>query len=101
MDVQRIPHEKLRQVVSPPLLFFNVSDLLTLDIYPFTPKGSKTRRVAILMLLWRRAEYLKVSLDLLKQVEGIEDVTLIVSYDGLFPEVSALIDQVDFCRVST
>ena len=41
-----------------------------------------------------------MSLELLREVDDIEEVTLIVSQDGLFPEVSQLIDQIDFCRVS-
>ena len=38
--------------------------------------------------------------QLLRRAKGIEDVTLIVSYDGVYKEVAEAIASIDFCRVS-
>ena len=51
------------------------------------------------MVVHRRVEYLRVVLEAMSRVAGIEEVLLVVSHDGFFPEVDALIRAVTFCRV--
>ncbi|CAI7748713.1 unnamed protein product [Closterium sp. NIES-54] len=61
--------------------------------------GGQEERVIVVLYVHRREEYLRVSLDALSKVQGINETLLIVSHDGFFPAVDALIRSITFCRV--
>ena len=62
-------------------------------------ESTRPQQLGIVLLVWRRASYLRVTLELLRKARGIGNVTLVVSHDGLYAEVAEEIDNIDFCRV--
>ncbi|KNA16686.1 hypothetical protein SOVF_086880 [Spinacia oleracea] len=66
-----------------------------LDLYPSLPKD----HVVIVLYVHNRPQYLKVVIDSLSRVEGINETLLIVSHDGYFKEMNKIVEGVKFCRV--
>ncbi|KAH7315261.1 hypothetical protein KP509_21G041600 [Ceratopteris richardii] len=55
--------------------------------------------MVIVLYVHNRPAYLKVAVHGLSQVEGISEALLIVSHDGYFPEMNAIIEGIRFCQV--
>ncbi|CAI5533263.1 unnamed protein product [Closterium sp. Naga37s-1] len=55
--------------------------------------------VVMVLLVHNRPAYLRRTLEALSKVEGIEDTLLIVSHDGYYPEMHALVRGITFCAV--
>ncbi|CAI6000417.1 unnamed protein product [Closterium sp. NIES-65] len=55
--------------------------------------------VVMVLLVHNRPAYLRRTLEALSKVEGIQDTLLIVSHDGYYPEMHALVRGITFCAV--
>eukprot|EP01104_Vermistella_antarctica_P014813 TRINITY_DN4720_c0_g1_i1.p1 TRINITY_DN4720_c0_g1~~TRINITY_DN4720_c0_g1_i1.p1 ORF type:complete len:605 (-),score=105.98 TRINITY_DN4720_c0_g1_i1:4-1818(-) len=55
--------------------------------------------IPVLILVHTRAFYLERAVELYRGMTGIESTMLIISHDGLYPEVTKVIDSIDFCQV--
>ncbi|CAI5462026.1 unnamed protein product [Closterium sp. Yama58-4] len=55
--------------------------------------------IIIVLLVHNRPAYLNHTLDALSKVDGIQHVLLIVSHDGFYPPMHALVRSISFCRV--
>ena len=56
--------------------------------------------VVIVVQVHDRANYLKILLDSLRKVKGIEKTLLIFSHDVFSQELNSIIQSIDFCPVS-
>ncbi|KAK9663968.1 hypothetical protein RND81_14G009900 [Saponaria officinalis] len=66
-----------------------------LDLFPSLPND----HVVIVLYVHNRPQYLKVVVDSLSRVDGIEETLLIVSHDGFFEEMNKIVEGIRFCRV--
>lgn len=66
-----------------------------LDLYPKLAKDN----IVIVLYVHNRSQYLKVVVDSLSRVEGINETLLIVSHDGYFEEINRIIGGIKFCQV--
>lgn len=66
-----------------------------LDLFPTLSED----HVKIVLYVYNRPHYLQVVVDSLAKVEGIEETLLIVSHDGFFPEMDAIVKRIRFCQV--
>ncbi|XP_048435225.1 alpha-1,6-mannosyl-glycoprotein 2-beta-N-acetylglucosaminyltransferase-like [Pyrus x bretschneideri] len=66
-----------------------------LDLYPSLAKD----HITIVLYVHNRPQYLKVAVDSLSQVVGINETLLIVSHDGYFEEMNKVVEGVRFCQV--
>ncbi|XP_052771570.1 alpha-1,6-mannosyl-glycoprotein 2-beta-N-acetylglucosaminyltransferase-like isoform X2 [Mya arenaria] len=55
--------------------------------------------VVVLVQVHDRLEYLRILLDSLREVRGIDKTLLIISHDVYLPALNALVREVDFCPV--
>lgn len=55
--------------------------------------------IPIVLYVHNRPSYLRVVLDALSHVHGIEETVLIVSHDGYYPEVAKMVEEITFTRV--
>lgn len=55
--------------------------------------------IPIVLYVHNRPSYLRVVLDALSHVRGIEETVLIVSHDGYYPEVAEIVGEITFTRV--
>ncbi|CAI5524649.1 unnamed protein product [Closterium sp. Naga37s-1] len=55
--------------------------------------------IIIVLLVHNRPAYLNRTLDALSKVDGIQHALLIVSHDGFYPPMHALVQSISFCRV--
>ncbi|BBN10969.1 alpha-1,6-mannosyl-glycoprotein beta-1,2-N-acetylglucosaminyltransferase [Marchantia polymorpha subsp. ruderalis] len=55
--------------------------------------------VPIVLYVHNRPQYLQVVVDSLAKVKDIEKTLLIVSHDGYFPAMNAIVDNIKFCQV--
>lgn len=55
--------------------------------------------IPIVIRVFNKHEYFGFALEKYKKVKGIEKTMLIVSHDGIFPEMFKLVQQIDFCQV--
>ncbi|CAI7814790.1 unnamed protein product, partial [Closterium sp. NIES-53] len=55
--------------------------------------------IVIVLLVHNRPAYLNRTLDALSKVDGIQHALLIVSHDGFYPPMHALVQSISFCRV--
>jgi hypothetical protein len=55
--------------------------------------------IPIVLYVHNRPSYLRVVLDALSKVRGIEETVLIVSHDGYYQEVAEIVQNVTFTRV--
>ncbi|GJP73733.1 hypothetical protein CLOP_g13889 [Closterium sp. NIES-67] len=55
--------------------------------------------VVIMMLVHNRPAYLRHTLEALSKVDGIQDALLVVSHDGYYPAMHALVRGITFCAV--
>ncbi|XP_023233550.1 alpha-1,6-mannosyl-glycoprotein 2-beta-N-acetylglucosaminyltransferase-like [Centruroides sculpturatus] len=69
-----------------------------LNIQKFGPLLYKD--VVIVVQVHNRGQYLYALIESLRQAEGIGQTLLIFSHDLFDPEINALIQQIDFCKVS-
>ncbi|KAE9621215.1 hypothetical protein Lal_00000658 [Lupinus albus] len=65
------------------------------DLYPNLGKD----RIVIVLYVHNRPQYLRVVVDSLSRVEGINETLLIVSHDGYFEDMNKIIDRIRFCQV--
>ncbi|CAI5479772.1 unnamed protein product [Closterium sp. Yama58-4] len=56
-------------------------------------------QIVMVLLVHNRPAYLRRTLAAMRRVEGIQDVLLIVSHDGYYPKMDAMVRAVDFCPV--
>ncbi|CAI5473908.1 unnamed protein product, partial [Closterium sp. Yama58-4] len=56
-------------------------------------------QIVMVLLVHNRPAYLKRTLAAMRRVEGIQDVLLIVSHDGYYPKMDAMVRAIDFCPV--
>ncbi|KAM1411742.1 hypothetical protein EV2_025031 [Malus domestica] len=66
-----------------------------LDLYPSLAKD----HITIVLYVHNRPQYLKVAVDSLSRVVGINETLLIVSHDGYFEEMNKVVEGVRFCQV--
>lgn len=65
------------------------------DLYPRLAKD----HVKLVLYVHNRPQYLRVAVDSLSKVQGINETLLIVSHDGSFPEMNEIVDSIRFCQV--
>ncbi|KAL7593929.1 alpha-1,6-mannosyl-glycoprotein 2-beta-N-acetylglucosaminyltransferase [Lactuca sativa] len=66
-----------------------------IDLYPNLAKD----RIIIVLYVHNRPQYLKLVVDSLSHVSGINETLLIVSHDGYFEEMNKIIEGIKFCQV--
>ena len=82
--------------VSKKLLIRNALPPRNLDLFPL-----KEDRVNIVLYVHNRPEYLRLVVDSLSAVEGINETLLVVSHDGFYEEMNAIVESIKFCQVSS
>ncbi|XP_024535453.1 alpha-1,6-mannosyl-glycoprotein 2-beta-N-acetylglucosaminyltransferase-like [Selaginella moellendorffii] len=55
--------------------------------------------IIVVLYVHNRPQYLRVVIEGLSRVEGINETLLIVSHDGFYPEMAELVEKIDFCQV--
>lgn len=83
--------------VSKKLLIQNALPPRNLDLFP----SLKEDRVNIVLYVHNRPEYLRLVVDSLSAVEGINETLLVVSHDGFYEEMNAIVESIKFCQVSS
>ncbi|KAL9253809.1 Alpha-1,6-mannosyl-glycoprotein 2-beta-N-acetylglucosaminyltransferase-like protein [Drosera capensis] len=66
-----------------------------LDLYPSLAED----HIVIVLYVHNRPQYLKVVVESLSKVVGINETLLVVSHDGYFQEMNAIVDGIRFCQV--
>jgi alpha-1,6-mannosyl-glycoprotein beta-1,2-N-acetylglucosaminyltransferase len=66
-----------------------------LDLYPNIGKDA----IIVVLYVHNRPQYLKVVVESLAKVVGINETLLIVSHDGYFEEMNKIIGGIRFCQV--
>ncbi|KAL6137054.1 hypothetical protein ACLB2K_062349 [Fragaria x ananassa] len=66
-----------------------------LDLYPSLAKD----HITVVLYVHNRPQYLKVAVDSISQVVGINETLLIVSHDGYFEEMNKIVEGIRFCQV--
>ena len=56
--------------------------------------------LVLIVQVHRRENYLKQLFESLKKAKGIENVLLVISHDYYYDDMNAMVESVDFCRVS-
>ncbi|KAJ8748613.1 hypothetical protein K2173_007603 [Erythroxylum novogranatense] len=65
------------------------------DLYPNLAKN----HITIVLYVHNRPQYLKVVVESLSKVVGINETLLVVSHDGHFEEMNRIVQSIKFCRV--
>ncbi|KAM0929760.1 hypothetical protein ACQ4PT_001383 [Festuca glaucescens] len=65
------------------------------DRFPSLPDG----HLKIVLYVHNRPRYLRLVVDSLSRVDGIDEALLIVSHDGYFPEMDEIVKGITFCQV--
>ncbi|CAM8995672.1 unnamed protein product [Rhodiola kirilowii] len=55
--------------------------------------------IPIVLYVHNRPQYLKIVVQSLSQVEGINETLLVVSHDGYFEEMNKIVEGIKFCQV--
>eukprot|EP01112_Ceratiomyxa_fruticulosa_P024370 TRINITY_DN998_c0_g1_i2.p1 TRINITY_DN998_c0_g1~~TRINITY_DN998_c0_g1_i2.p1 ORF type:complete len:519 (-),score=70.40 TRINITY_DN998_c0_g1_i2:96-1652(-) len=55
--------------------------------------------IPIVIRVYNKHEYFGYALEHYKKALGIEQTILVISHDGLFPEMFKLVESIDFCQV--
>ncbi|GKA03171.1 alpha-1,6-mannosyl-glycoprotein 2-beta-N-acetylglucosaminyltransferase [Tanacetum coccineum] len=66
-----------------------------MDLYPSLAKD----RIVIVLYVHNRPQYLKLVVDSLSRVSGINETLLIVSHDGYFEAMNKIVEGIRFCQV--
>ncbi|GAB4851922.1 Alpha-1,6-mannosyl-glycoprotein 2-beta-N-acetylglucosaminyltransferase [Ancistrocladus abbreviatus] len=66
-----------------------------LDLYPSLAKD----HIVIVLYVHNRPQYLKVVVESLSRVVGINETLLIVSHDGYFKEMNDIVEGIRYCQV--
>ncbi|KAL0383569.1 UNVERIFIED_CONTAM: Alpha-1,6-mannosyl-glycoprotein 2-beta-N-acetylglucosaminyltransferase [Sesamum calycinum] len=66
-----------------------------LDLYPKLAED----HIVIVLYVHNRPQYLRVALDSLSHVAGINETLLIVSHDGYFEGMNKIVESIKFCQV--
>lgn len=82
--------------LSKKFLHHNTLPPRNLDLFPSLPED----HVIIVLYVHKRPEYLRLAIAGLSEVEGIDETLLIVSHDGYYDEMNAIVEGVRFCQVS-
>ena len=56
--------------------------------------------LVLIVQVHKRENYLKQLFESLKKAKGIEKVLLVISHDYYYDDMNAMVESVDFCRVS-
>ncbi|KAE9554829.1 hypothetical protein FO519_001944 [Halicephalobus sp. NKZ332] len=70
-------------------------EVLNAEVYG----GPQTASIVLVIQVHNRAEYLKILIESLQQVKGIEKALIIFSHDIYYPPVNELILNIKFCQV--
>ena len=70
-----------------------------LNAYKFPPLSNDGGLVLIVQV-HKRENYLKQLFESLKRAKGIENMLLVISHDYYYDDMNAVVESVDFCRVS-
>ncbi|GMI70916.1 N-acetylglucosaminyltransferase II [Hibiscus trionum] len=65
------------------------------DLYPKLAKD----HINIVLYVHNRPQYLRVVVESLSKVVGINETLLIVSHDGYFEEMNKIVEGIKFCQV--
>uniref|UniRef100_A0A0D6R255 Alpha-1,6-mannosyl-glycoprotein 2-beta-N-acetylglucosaminyltransferase n=1 Tax=Araucaria cunninghamii TaxID=56994 RepID=A0A0D6R255_ARACU len=65
------------------------------DLFPKLAKN----HIKIVLYVHNRPQYLRIVVDSLSKVEGINETLLIVSHDGYFEEMNKIVEGIRFCQV--
>eukprot|EP00249_Psilotum_nudum_P017401 c26303_g1_i1 orf=893-2305(-) len=65
------------------------------DLFPELPPD----HLIFVLYVHNRPQYLRLVVDGLSKVRGIEEVLLIVSYDGYFEDMISIVEAIRFCQV--
>ncbi|MCO5607309.1 hypothetical protein L7F22_061502 [Adiantum nelumboides] len=77
------------------LLRHNALPPRNLDLFP----NLLVDHLVIVLYVHNRPAYLKVAVQGLSRVIGISEALLIISHDGFFPEMNAIVEGIRFCQV--
>lgn len=77
------------------LLARNTIPPRNLDLFP----SLRDDRVVIVLYVHYRPQYLKLVASGLSAVEGINETLLIVSHDGFYEDMNAVVESIRFCQV--
>lgn len=64
------------------------------------PPLSNSDGLVLIVQVHKRENYLKQLFESLKRAKGIEKVLLVISHDYFYDDMNAMVESVDFCRVS-
>lgn len=73
-----------------------VQRILNEDKFPPLADGG----LVLIVQVHKREGYLKQLLESLKAAKGIENVLLVISHDYYYDDMNAVVESVDFCKVS-
>lgn len=65
------------------------------DLFP----SLRSDRVVVVLYVHYRPKYLKLVVSALSAVQGINETLLIVSHDGFFEDMNAIVESIRFCQV--
>eukprot|EP00249_Psilotum_nudum_P013149 c24179_g1_i1 orf=1-1368(-) len=65
------------------------------DLFPELPPA----HLIFVLYVHNRPQYLRLVVEGLSKVQGIEEVLLIVSHDGYFEEMNSIVESIRFCQV--
>jgi len=65
------------------------------DLFPSLPDD----RIPIVLYVHYRPKYLKLVVESLSAVQGINETLLIVSHDGYYEDMNAIVESIRFCQV--
>eukprot|EP00850_Spirogloea_muscicola_P009771 SM000055S18305 [mRNA] locus=s55:677559:679460:- [translate_table: standard] len=65
------------------------------DLFPALAED----RVVIVLYVHNRPQYLRLTMDALSRVDGINETLLVVSHDGQYDEMDAIVRGIRFCQV--
>lgn len=68
---------------------------LNVDLHPKLAEN----HIKIVLYVHNRPKYLKLVVDSLSKVQGIDETLLIVSHDGYFEEMNKIVEGIRFCQV--
>ena len=88
-DSLQLLHQRLR-------VLNNKQRVINVDKFPpLTNDG-----LVLIVQVHKRENYLKQLFESLKRAKGIDKVLLVISHDYFYDEMNAMVESVDFCRVS-
>lgn len=101
------PVELVEPVPPPAVARLRINDCITMAnyeklvecVHKVNSRHSIDADLVLVILVHKRAHYLKHVLESMARQPNIDKMTLVVSHDGHFEEVVELVRSVTFCRV--